>query len=139
MLRSLVIFVFCIFTSASARAGSLEITIENPELAKGQLMIQILAGEAGFRGEQPAFAAVQQKVAGGPVTVILKDVPDGEYGVRVMHDVNGNGKLDSNFIGMPTEPWAFSNNAAGHMGPPKWPDVKFLVSGDVKQSIRLNH
>lgn len=138
MLRTLVIFAFFLLAS-SVRAGSLEITIENTEVAEGSLMIQVMAGEAGFKGEQAAFAAIQRQAAMGPVTIILKGVPDGEYGLQVMHDVNGNGELDTNFVGMPTEPWAFSNNATGNMGPPKWPDVKFEVSGDVKQSIRLNH
>ena len=57
-----------------------------------------------------------------------------------MQDLNGNDELDSNLVGMPREPWAFSNNAAGRFGPPKWKDVRFeMGDSDVTQSIRLNH
>ena len=56
-----------------------------------------------------------------------------------MHDLNGNGELDANFLGMPREPWAFSNNAVGRRGPAKWEDAKFEISADTTLEIRLNH
>ena len=59
--------------------------------------------------------------------------------ITVMHDRNDNGELDANFVGMPTEPWAFSNNATGSFGPPGWEQVKFAHQGDTVQRIRLNN
>jgi uncharacterized protein (DUF2141 family) len=38
-------------------------------------------------------------------------LPAGDYAFAVYHDANGNGKLDRNGVGMPTEDYAFSNNA----------------------------
>ena len=67
----------------------------------------------------------------------VSHLPAGEYAIQVMHDRDG--KLDTNFVGIPNEPWAFSNNSTGNMGPRKWADVKFVLSDDVTQSIRLNH
>ncbi len=46
-----------------------------------------------------------------------------------MHDENGNGKLDKNFIGMPTEGYGASRAARGTMGPPKWEDAVFQFAG----------
>jgi uncharacterized protein (DUF2141 family) len=66
-------------------------------------------------------------------------LPPGIYGARVLHDLNGNGEMDSNFVGMPKEPWAFSNNATGRLGPAKWQDAKFEISGNTAVEIRLNH
>jgi len=34
------------------------------------------------------------------------------------HDLNSNDELDKNFLGIPTEPYAFSNNARGFGLPP---------------------
>ena len=65
-------------------------------------------------------------------------LPAGSYGARIMHDINDNGELDANFVGIPSEPWGFSNNATGSFGPPKWQDVQFELSGDAEQNIRLN-
>ena len=66
-------------------------------------------------------------------------LPEGVYAAQVMHDLNGNGELDANFLGMPREPWAFSNNAVGRRGPAKWEDAKFEISADTTLEIRLNH
>jgi uncharacterized protein (DUF2141 family) len=66
-------------------------------------------------------------------------LPAGTYALRVMHDRNGNQTLDSNLVGMPTEPWGFSNNAAGSFGPPGWDDARFELGDDQRQTITLNH
>ncbi|PKB17842.1 DUF2141 domain-containing protein [Flavobacterium sp. 5] len=71
-------------------------------------------------------------------TVIFTDIPKGEYTVMVYHDENNNGKLDKNFIGMPKEPVACSNNAKGFMGPPKYEETKFKIITDSKISIKMN-
>ena len=42
-------------------------------------------------------------------------------------DINANGKLDSNFIGIPKEPVGFSNNCKGKFGPPKYEDCAFKI------------
>ena len=34
--------------------------------------------------------------------------------------LNGNGQLDSNLMGLPTEPYGFANNARGSFGPPSF-------------------
>lgn len=120
-------------------AATLTVTIENTETADGFVMVQILQGETEFKGEREPIASIQQRATEGSTTFSISNLPVGEYGVQVMHDRNDNGKLDSNFIGIPNEPWAFSNNATGNMGPPKWRDVKFELSAEVTQSIRLNH
>jgi len=41
----------------------------------------------------------------------------GKYAVSVFHDENSNGKLDTNFLGIPREGVGASNNAKGHFGP----------------------
>ena len=48
--------------------------------------------------------------------------------MKSFHDLNGNGRMDSNPFGMPTEPFAFSNNARGNMGPAPWSAAAFDVA-----------
>lgn len=56
-----------------------------------------------------------------------------------MHDENGNGKLDSNWLGIPSEPVGASNDARGQFGPPSFEDAAFeLGPGDVTVTIRLH-
>jgi uncharacterized protein (DUF2141 family) len=49
--------------------------------------------------------------------VVLTNLDPGQYAIILFHDENGNGKLDRNALGVPTEPYGFSNNVRGFLGP----------------------
>ena len=55
-------------------------------------------------------------------------LPAGEYALSIFQDVNDNGKLERNFIGIPKEPAGLSNNLRPRFGPPKYKDAKFSVA-----------
>jgi uncharacterized protein (DUF2141 family) len=77
------------------------------------------------------------KIVQGVAVFTFKGVAPGTYAVAVYHDENGNGKIDSNFMGIPKEKTGASNNAKGKMGPPKFQEAKFVVSGDLAISITM--
>jgi uncharacterized protein (DUF2141 family) len=82
-----------------------------------------------------ARAAARQ----GVVTLTLKDLADGEYAASLFHDENGNGKLDRNAFGMPTEPYGFSMDARGKFGPPPFERAKFKLdasNGNIVVNIK---
>ena len=61
-----------------------------------------------------------------------------EAPLSVFYDRNGNGELDTNFIGIPKEPIALSNNATGKFGPPKYEDAVFTLGLEPRvQEIRI--
>jgi uncharacterized protein (DUF2141 family) len=130
------------FAPALVSAETLTITIADIRESEGRLMIQVANSEKGFEFSEdsnaPPPVAISQLAEAGQMTFEFT-LPPGIYGARVLHDLNGNGEMDSNFVGMPKEPWAFSNNATGRLGPAKWQDAKFEISGDTAVEIRLNH
>lgn len=130
------------FAPALVSAETLTITIADIRESEGRLMIQVANSEKGFEFSEDSAApppvAISQLAEAGEMTFEVT-LPPGIYGARVLHDLNGNGEMDSNFVGMPKEPWAFSNNATGRLGPAKWQDAKFEISGDTAVEIRLNH
>lgn len=130
------------FAPALVSAETLTITIADIRESEGRLMIQVVNSEKGFEFSEDSAApqpvAISQLAEAGEMTFEVT-LPPGIYGARVLHDLNGNGEMDSNFVGMPKEPWAFSNNATGRLGPAKWQDAKFEISGDTAVEIRLNH
>ncbi|SDX84081.1 DUF2141 domain-containing protein [Hymenobacter psychrophilus] len=65
-------------------------------------------------------------------------LPPGEWAVAITQDLNNNDKVDKNLLGIPTEPFAFSNNVRPRLAPPAFDDCKFMVRepGQVV-SIRL--
>ena len=92
-----------------AQAGELTVTISDIRNAKGTIMVAVEKSDAGWNDQEKPVAA--QKIAASGKEVVLKfDLPAGEYAVQVMHDENDNGKLDTNFMGMPIEGYGFSNN-----------------------------
>ena len=132
-------------TAAVARADdatpereALTIEVANVQSSDGTLMVQIMAGEAGFKGETPATAQFVLPPAEPTIRFSLDSLPPGEYAIRVMHDVDGNGELKTNLVGMPTEPRGMSNDAKGRFGPPKWTDAKFSYPEVTTQRITLN-
>ena len=62
----------------------------------------------------------------GTVEMRLRNVRPGTYSIAVFHDRNGNGKLDRNFIGLPSEPYGFSNDV-GRRGPPSFEGARIVV------------
>ena len=66
-------------------------------------------------------------IESGQVDWTIEDVAAGEYAVAAFQDRNGDGELDRNFLGMPKEPYGFSNDARGIFGPASWTDAKVRV------------
>jgi uncharacterized protein (DUF2141 family) len=92
-----------------ARAGELTVTISDIRNAKGSIMVSVVSTDAAWNNQEKPVAA--RKIAAADQEVVLKfDLPAGDYAVQVMHDENENGKLDTNFMGMPIEGYGFSNN-----------------------------
>ena len=113
-----------LLASQLSAAADLTIQIDDVRSADGTLMVALF--QAGGFLKQPVMSSAARAVQGGNI-VVLKDVPAGEYAFAIYHDANGNGKMDKNLIGIPTEDYAFSNNALGKMGPPSYDSARFTV------------
>ncbi|MDB5234671.1 MAG: hypothetical protein JWR44_1664 [Hymenobacter sp.] len=57
------------------------------------------------------------------------ELPKGEWAVAITQDMNNNDKIDKNFLGIPTEPYAFSNNIRPTVAAPGFDECKFVVDG----------
>jgi uncharacterized protein (DUF2141 family) len=62
------------------------------------------------------------------VSYTFKDLEKGTYAIKLFHDVNNNGKMDTNMFGIPQEGYGFSNNV-GKFGEPDFIDAAFAVDG----------
>ncbi|MGJ7582834.1 DUF2141 domain-containing protein [Variovorax sp. RHLX14] len=69
--------------------------------------------------------------------LIFVGLPPGRYAVKSFADENGNGKLDTNLVGLPTERYGFSNDAKGRMGPPSFEQASFMLEADNSIVFRL--
>ena len=78
---------------------------------------------------------VAGNVSNGTVTFEMQ-LPPGSYALSVFQDMNGNRKLDTNFIGIPTESSGSSNDAPAKWSAPKFKDALFTV-GDTPIELRI--
>jgi uncharacterized protein (DUF2141 family) len=72
-------------------------------------------------------------VKGASALCRFEKIAAGVYGLSAFHDQNSNGKLDTNFVGMPIEDYGASNNARNLFGPPSFEDAKFEFRGGTKR------
>lgn len=67
-------------------------------------------------------------------------IPPGRYALAVIHDENMDGKLDTNWLGIPKEGYGFSNKANALLGPPSFAAASFPYDGEnMEMTIRLNY
>lgn len=72
-------------------------------------------------------------------TIVIDGLKPGVYAIKMMQDINGNGKFDTSWLGLPLEPYGFSNNAKPFLSAPSFDSTKFTVTtGDNTITIRLS-
>ena len=124
--------------AAAQTPGCLEIELRNVQPARGSLMVAAYADEAGFAAKAPV-ASLQVR-AGDAATqrVVLCGVASSTVALMAYQDVNGNGKLDQNLFGIPSEPWGASGTPAAAQAP-TWTRTNVAVdAGTAPIVVRLS-
>jgi uncharacterized protein (DUF2141 family) len=122
-----------LFTTVSAQdkpqsepmMGNLQVVVIGFQSASGDVKMALSNSESNYTSKSQAFRGTSATIEGDKATTVFADLPYGESAVRVYHDANSNDKLDTNFMGIPKEPYGFSNNVRGTFGPVIWDNVKF--------------
>lgn len=97
------------FACATAAAADLDVTVAGIRVQQGLLKVSVVDA-AGWSGGAKPLAGAERKPQGDAETFHFAGLAAGTYAVMVMHDENGNGRLDTNFVGMPIEGYGFSND-----------------------------
>lgn len=119
-----------------AYATELVVVIKNVKQDIGKIYVAVHQGEQGFT-DHVSFKSGKIDAKKPSVTLTF-EVEEGDYAIRVYHDVDGNGELNFNRLRMPREPYAFSNNVKPRFGPPGWKKTKFSVGKEtVTQELTL--
>jgi uncharacterized protein (DUF2141 family) len=123
--------------SVHASAASLGIAVTAIEQEQGAIMLALYDSADAYDGGTSVKAA-RIEVNGDVVSVEFDDLPPGRYAIKLYHDANSNGELDTNMMGLPVEPYGFSSEG-GSMGPPPFEAAAFdVVSGeDNSVTVRL--
>lgn len=78
-------------------------------------------------------------VPASATTLRFTGLPSGDYALALIHDENGNNRLDT-FMGIPREGFGFSRNPAIGFGPPSFASAQFSVTGGVTdEGVRVRY
>jgi uncharacterized protein (DUF2141 family) len=120
--------------------GSIKVTVSKLRNNQGQISIGLFNTSDSFPKRGKRFRGQVAAVSKQKGEITFNQVPAGTYALAVIHDENANNDLDTNFIGIPTEGYGFSNNAFGTFGPPSFEDASFKVaSGQIAQNLVLKY
>lgn len=117
--------------------AELKLVVRNIYPLEGKLYIAIYDNKDTFLNlDSVAYwkiASVEKETE----IISIPEMKTGNYAVSIFHDLNGNGKLDASTIGIPKEPYGFSNDARGRFGPPKFKDANFRLDSDMEIHIKM--
>ena len=114
----------------SGQPSVIRVEVERLRNDKGQVVCALYSSSDGFpKNSEKAVAHANSQIADKRAICEFSGIEAGTYAVSVFHDENSNGKLDTNFLGIPREGVGASNDARGHFGPPKFDAAAFHFSG----------
>jgi uncharacterized protein (DUF2141 family) len=134
-------FARCLAQAAPPQGGVIHVDIVGVRNNKGQVLCALYASADGFpKDSHKAIRRDTSSISEKRGSCEFSGIEPGTYAVSVFHDENSNGKLDTNFLGIPREGVGASNDARGHMGPPKFDAAKFqFAGGRLNLKITINY
>jgi uncharacterized protein (DUF2141 family) len=119
--------------AASAQTATVVITVHGVEVGKGAVSVGIC--DTGLGGDHCPVGGKQDSTA-ETLQFVFENIPAGSYAFGSHQDINKNGERDENFLGMPKEPVALSNNALEKMIP-TFADAQVAVLGGQENRIEM--
>lgn len=127
---ALFILILSSVLTAQDQKGSIKLEIEGFESDDGMARILVFSSD-----QKDAFPSNQGKamfkkivpIMDKKVTYEVIGLPYGDYAISVHHDANNDGKVNTNWIGIPNEGLGSSNDAKGFMGPPSFNKAKVTL------------
>jgi uncharacterized protein (DUF2141 family) len=121
----------------ASSTGVLSVRLVELRSNSGTIGCALFSAGRGFPKDRSAAAQTKWcPIANRESTCSFEPIPAGTYAVACFHDENGNGRMDTGLLGIPTEGVVASNQAKGFMGPPSFSDAKFAFPG-VATQLRL--
>ncbi len=129
---------------AQAAAADLTVTVENLRSNQGQVILCVFSAETSDKAAFPdckkgrPVREGKAIIGGGKVVMTYTGLKDGVYAVAAIHDENGNGELDTNFLGIPTEGVGVSTNPR-LMGKPQFDQAQFEIKGKTAITVTAKY
>lgn len=117
--------------------GDLTVLVSGFNNDDGLMKITLNNSREDYESHDRDYRREQRPVKNNAANLTFNNVPYGVYAIKIYHDENGDNELNTNFLGMPTEEYGFSNNARGSFGPASWDDAKFYFNS-AKDTLQID-
>ena len=117
-----------------AQTGTIVIRVPNLSNNTGKVMVALYKDGKNWLSLQ-TFRNAVEPIKNKSVEVTFADLPTGDYAISLFHDENTNRELDLNFMGIPTERFAFSNIEGMIYSKPAFNTCKFKISPNDKKVL----
>lgn len=135
-MRCFLLAVMLSGVASPAFAEEITISLQGVKKNTGSVVLCLWDKDDGFPNCEKGKPLRRIVVPARSTSARFENVLPGTYAVSAFHDANGNGQLDSNFIGLPLEAVGMSNNPK-LKGPPRFKPTQFRVAGATTISIKL--
>jgi uncharacterized protein (DUF2141 family) len=125
-MKKIFMLAVSLLMAISVRSQSINIVVSltNVSSNNGTVKVYFFTDADAFPTKlSGAVKVVSVKAAKGSIQIPVEGLASGNYAIAIHHDENNDGKINTNFIGIPKEPMGVSNGAVGKMGPPKFKDA----------------
>lgn len=136
---TLLLYFILIAGFASNENPQLAIEIQNIEVVEGYIRIGVFNSEDKFLKKNSTFKNYIIAVESNTETIVIDDLPKGEYAFILYHDINSDGKMNRKLIGIPKEPFGFSNNVRPKLAKPTFEECKFVLEDNLELKIKLGY
>lgn len=113
---------------AVVSAADLEVSIKNIGTSEGEIGIALFSSAEGFPMNDGKAVIVWLPAKTQGLVYSFEGIAPGTYAVSVAQDFNGNRKTDTNWVGIPKEPWGVSNNVRPNLRAPKFEEAAVSVT-----------
>jgi uncharacterized protein (DUF2141 family) len=114
----------------AAPVSRLDVTLDRLRSTDGVVRVCLTADPQTFPSCIGDANAVRLNVPATAGRFTLPGLRHGDYALAVIHDENGNGRLDK-LAGIPREGFGFSRNPAIRFGPPGFKAARFALDAEV--------
>jgi uncharacterized protein (DUF2141 family) len=122
-----------------AATTTLDLAMTGLRSQRGVLRVCIASNPVAFPDCRDDAHAIRRTVPAAAPHLRLEGLPPGDYAIAVIHDANGNSRLDT-MMGIPREGFGFSRNPAIGFGPPRFNAARFTVgTGTQAQQVRIRY
>jgi uncharacterized protein (DUF2141 family) len=126
-------------TAPAPEPVRLEIALTGLRSSSGNVVLCVWHSPKRFPDGKCEGEGTPLTVAAAPVVQVALPLAPGDYAVSLIHDENGNGKLDKNLLGIPKEGVGFSQNPKLMFSAPTYAATRFDVAGDTTETIRMKY